>query len=156
MLEEALCVHMVLWTHPAKKWPLRPFIIPIWTDRKALWQLMMLKHKKVVFIVRQGLDGSSNVIVFTGSCGIELPPILNFIFCISNNISHYFNLVPFFLKCSCSYSCNLMVTSVYIRCSEEINNLLNINKWYIYIYFLFCNCPVDSSKYYTHQRHRYV
>ena len=23
-------------------------------------------------------------------------------------------------------------------------------------FFVYCNCPVDSSKYYTHQRHRYV
>ena len=29
---------------------------------------------------------------------------------------------------------------------------------FIFIFFLlfFCNCPVDSSKYYTHQRHKYV
>jgi hypothetical protein len=24
------------------------------------------------------------------------------------------------------------------------------------LFYFFCNCPVDSSKYYTHQRHRYV
>ena len=27
---------------------------------------------------------------------------------------------------------------------------------YIYYHFFFCNCPVDSSKYYAHQRHRHV
>ena len=26
----------------------------------------------------------------------------------------------------------------------------------VYLVFFFCNCPVNSSKYYTHQRHTYV
>jgi hypothetical protein len=36
------------------------------------------------------------------------------------------------------------------RCSEEVNNLLNIYKWYIQVFsffgvFFFCNCPVDAN-----------